>query len=193
MRVYARGSRAAATDPNAGTLIGMHLKPPRVGEILAGAFGVLLLLSLFLPWYSRTIYCAQGFVGPCPPDGVTGFDALSVLDVYLVLVALSGIGLLVVEVTQRTPAIPVAWSAIAAPLGLIGTALVLWRTLSPPSRLGDAEPLFALLGLVASAGLTAGCVLSMRNEAPGPSSAPGAGGPEPIPAPRPAPDAGGHR
>lgn len=170
------------------------MKPPRVGEILAGAFGVLLLASLFLPWYQQSLVCV---VGPCPPLRATGFEALAVLDLFLVIVALGGVGLLVVEVTQRTPAIPVAWAAIAALLGLVTVGLVLWRTLAPPPAWAGAEPVFALLALVASAGLTAGCFLSMRDEGSrgGSGVAAGAppGGTEPIRVPGPSPGVEGDR
>jgi hypothetical protein len=140
----------------------MQLKPPRVGEILAGAFGVLLLVSLFLPWYrDEAPACLRE---PCPAAPTrSAWEAFAVLDLVLLAVALAGVGLLVVEVTQRTPAIPVAWSAIAALLALVAVGLVLWRSLSPPGGSG-VEPVFSLLGLAASAGLAGGCFASMRDE-----------------------------
>ena len=168
----------------------MHLKPPRVGEILAGVFGALLLVSLFLPWYRQSLVCAAG---PCPQPRATGFEALAVLDLFLVVVAFAGVGLLVVEMTQRTPAIPVAWAAIAALLGLVTMGLVLWRTLDPPPGWTDAEPVFVLLALIASAGLTAGCFLSMRDEGVRRSADSGASGPAPIPARRLSPEGDGDR
>lgn len=137
------------------------LNPPRVGEVLAGAFGGLLLISLFLPWYRRTVLCEQA---PCPQPEATAFEAFAVLDVFLVLVALAGLGLLALEVTQRTPAVPTAWSAVATPLALIASVLVVVRLLAPPGTADD--PVFALLGLAACIGLTAGCFLSMRNDRP---------------------------
>lgn len=135
--------------------------PPRVGEVLAGAFGGLLLISLFLPWYRQTVLCEQA---PCPQLQVTAFEAFAVLDVFLVLVALGGLGLLALEITQRTPAVPVAWAAVATPLALVAALLVLWRVLAPPDSADD--PIFALLGLAACVGLTAGCFFSMRNDRP---------------------------
>lgn len=137
----------------------MQLKPPRVAEILAGAFGALLLVSLFLPWYRGG--CVQAGGGPCPSE--SAFEAFAVLDIFLVVVALAGIGLLALELTQRTAALPVAWSALAAPLAMAATVLVLWRTLAPPAS-APPDPVFALLGLVACAGVGAAFLLSMRNE-----------------------------
>jgi hypothetical protein len=170
----------------------MRLNPPRVGEILAGAFGALLVLSLFLPWYRSTEPATVG-CGPeqatCPRETLTGFEALAVVDVVLLLIGLGGVVLLFLEMTQRSPAVPVAWSALLVPLAVVGFVLVVWRVLVPP---GDAveEPLFAFLGLVASGGLTAATLLSMRSESYG-WRARGSGGasggrglPEPLSVPR---------
>lgn len=142
----------------------MRLKPPRVAEILAAAFGALLLVSLLLPWYREEVVCIQVVGADCPASrsGDTAFEAFAALDVYLLLVALAGLALLALEMTQRAPAIPVALSALGAPLALVATALVLWRVLDPPAE--GVEPLFALLGLISSAGLAMAFALSMRNE-----------------------------
>jgi hypothetical protein len=169
----------------------MSLNPPRVGEILAGVFGALLVLSLFLPWY-RTAEPATVGCDPerasCPQETLTGFEALAAVDVVLLVVGLGGVALLLLEMTQRTTAVPVAWSALLAPLAVVGFVLVLWRVISPP---GEAEePLFAFLGLVASGGITAATLLSMRNESHGWRSrgpvgpVPAGGSPEPLSVPR---------
>ena len=180
----------------------MRLNAPRLGEILAGVSGLLLGFSLVLPWYRSTTVAAC----PAPPAdcaagtrSYTGFEAFAALDVYLLVIAAAGVGLLVAELVQRTPAIAVAWAAISATLGLVATVLVVWRTVDPPVG-GDAEPLFALLGLLAAAGVGIGCLLSMRDEGFGIRPKPGlaatlrgaatTGGPEPLPAP---PPGGGER
>lgn len=176
----------------------MRLNPPRVGELLAGVFGALLLLSLLLPWYRTpepaTARCDE-VSQACPRATVSGFEAFGVLDVYLLVIALVGVGLLVAEVTQRTSAIPTAWAALAAPLAFVAAALALWRTLAPPGGSVD-EPLFALLGTIAAGGITVGSLLSMRNEGAGAGAArPRAGAraeaePELLAAPTPPADSG---
>lgn len=188
--------------PAGGTLAAVRRppKPPRLGEILTGVSGVVLLLSLFLPWYrEKSGTCPASRAGDCPDPQSAGsaWAAFSALDVFLLVLALAAIGLLVTEMTQRTPAIAVAWAAVTTPIGLAGTLWVLVRTLSPPEA--EVEPLFALLGLVAAAGITIGCVLSMRDEGfglrpkPGIGAtrrrAPGGGEPEPIRIPSAAGDA----
>lgn len=181
--------------PKAGdTLAAVRFKPPRLGEIVAGASGALLLGSLFLPWYREKSDSCPGPGGsgcPDPAAAGTAWQAFSVLDLFLLVAALAGIGLLVAQMTQRTPAIPVAWAALTTPVGTAAAVWTLVRTLDPPSA--QVEPLFALLGLAAAAGIAIGCCLSMRDEGFGlrPRAgidatlrgALGERGPEPIPAP----------
>ena len=172
----------------------MRLKPPRVGEIVAGAAGAVLLVSLFLPWFRAE---ASGACPPgsgCPGGGSVdeiAFEAFVVLDLLLVALALAGLGLLVAEMVTPTPAIPVAWAALTGLLGLVTTVWVLVTVLAPPGT--GFEPLFALLGLAASAGVTIGAFLSMRDEGFGLRPKAGLGAtlsrtadsnaPEPLPAP----------
>src|SRR5665809_7214 len=109
----------------------MKLNPPRVGEILAGASGAVLLVSLFLPWYrERDVVCVEVAGSDCPSGEAAGtaWESFAVLDVLLVLVALAGVGLLVAQMTQHTPAIPVAWAALATPIAFVAAAWVLVRT-----------------------------------------------------------------
>jgi hypothetical protein len=163
----------------------MKLKPPRVAEILAGAFAALLILSLFLPWYRSSEQAAGCVPGQadCQRDTASAFEAFGVLDILLLLVGIGGLALLVLEMTQDTPAVPVAWSALLLPPAVVVFALVLWRTIAPPGP-SDDEPVFALLGLVASGGLVTATMLSMRSERYGwRSGAVGEVSPEPLPAP----------
>lgn len=175
----------------------MRLNPPRVPEVLAGAFSALLAVSLFLPWYRASEPapgCDAGRAG-CPRETATAFEAFAAIDILLLLVAGGGFALLVLEMTQRTPALPVAWSAMMAPLVIVALGLVVWRTTAPPEGAGD-EPVFALLGLVATGALAAAVLLSMRSESYGwrASVGRGAGGggaaglPEPLPVPNIAPE-----
>lgn len=162
----------------------MKLNPPRVPEILVGAFAALLILSLFLPWYraDEPAGCAPGADG-CVRDTQTAFEAFAVVDILAALVAIGGLALLLLEMTQDTPAVPVAWSAMLAPLTVVAFGLVLWRTVAPPEDAGD-EPVFALLGLVASGGLAVATMLSMRSEGYGWRSRAADPVPsEPLPAP----------
>lgn len=129
----------------------MTLKPPRLGELVAGASGAVLFCSLFLPWY-RT------------PSGsaISAWDAFTVLDLVLAGTALIGMLLLVLEITQPTPAISVSVAALAALLGAVATLWVLLGALDPPGA-GDEREL-VLLGLAASGGVLVGGLVGMRDE-----------------------------
>ena len=152
----------------------MRPNPPRLGEILAGAAGAVLLISLFLPCFRATTLGACPPGSDCPGGGDVdeiAFEAFAILDLLLVALALAGIGLLIAQMVAHAPAIPVAWGALTVLLGLVTTLWVLVSVLSPPGQ--SFEPLFALLGLAASAGVTIGALLSIRDEGFGVRPKPG--------------------
>jgi hypothetical protein len=155
----------------------MDLRRLRAGEWIAAVSGAVLLVSLFLPWY----------------EGASAWEALSVIDVAVALVALSGVALLPVTASQRVPAVPIAYSAFVSLAGLIGTLLVLFRVADLPDG-ADGRGWALWLGLAAALGVTAGGAIAMRDERLSPPGRhtdlmgrPVAAPPEiePIPAPRP--------
>jgi hypothetical protein len=136
----------------------------RVADWIAAVSGVVLFVSLFLPWYGDA----------------SAWEALSAVDMVLALAAASGVALLVVTASQAVPAVPIALSALVALAGGIALVLVLIRVASPPDGAGGRE--WGLwVALAAALGLAAGAWLAMRDESaatPPPEI-------EPIPAPRP--------
>ena len=138
-----------------------------MGEWLAAASGVSLLVSLSLPWYDFAapgVDPATGFTTYAPLGGsASGREALSVLDVLLALIAASGVLLAIVTAAQETPAVPVAVSALVALAGMVGVLLVLFRVLDIPDWAGGRA--WALwLGLASALGIVAGSILAMRDE-----------------------------
>jgi drug/metabolite transporter (DMT)-like permease len=119
----------------------------RAGEWLAAAAAILLIVSLLLPWY----------------DTRSGFETLSVIDILLVLVAGVALALAILQATQTSPALPVAFSVLTVTAGLIGVLLVLFRLIDAPGSNLDVAA-GAWLGLAAVAALTAGGWLSLANE-----------------------------
>jgi hypothetical protein len=134
----------------------VDLRRLRAGEWLAAAAGVALIVSLTLPWY-------QPLLPIVPDDWLTGFQALTVIDVLLVLIALVGIALAILQATQTTPALPVAFGVLTVVTGVIGVLLVLFRLIDAPGELGGGGP-GAWLGLAAAVALTAGGWMSLANE-----------------------------
>ena len=134
----------------------MDLRRLRVGEILLAASGLLLLVSLFLPWY-----------GTSGAD-LSGWEALDVVDVLLALVALSAISVLVVTAWARVAAVAIALDALVTLLGLVAVVLMAFRVLSLPDAATGREvglwlALAGVLGIVVSA------TISMRDERLSPS------------------------
>jgi hypothetical protein len=148
----------------------MDLRRLHPGEWIAAASGVVLLVSLFLPWYQAG------------DDSMSGWEALAVTDVLLAIVAAAGVLLAIVTATQRVPAVPIALSAMVVPVGLIGLALVVVRALALPGG-ADGRAWALWLGLAGAAGIVAGGLATMTDERlskPGrPTDATG----RPIPAP----------
>jgi hypothetical protein len=93
------------------------LKP---GDWLAGLGGAVLIVSLFLDWYTVS------------GRNLTGWRSFSVIDVLLFLAGLLGVALAVTTALRRTPAVPVALGVLTSPVGALATLLVLIRIVDPP-------------------------------------------------------------
>jgi formate hydrogenlyase subunit 3/multisubunit Na+/H+ antiporter MnhD subunit len=93
----------------------------RIWEWLTGLAGVVLLVSLFLPWYRVA------------GQSSSGWQWLTVIDVVLAAAGLAAIALPVVTASQRTTAVPQAMTALLAPLLLAAALLAVYRLLRVPS------------------------------------------------------------
>jgi hypothetical protein len=155
----------------------------RRAEPVAGLGGILLLVSLFLPWYSGVPVIAQSeatLIGV--EQHRTAWQAFAVIDVLLALLALLAIAVPVVSVASSGPAKPVAVTVIASALGWIAVVLVAFRLLELPDGFYDLS-YGAWVALAGALIAWVGSWLSLRDE-----STPGAVAPE-IPR-RPAPATG---
>jgi hypothetical protein len=146
----------------------------RAGDIVAGVAGVLLLVSMFLGWY--TVETRD--------DGLSAWAAFGFVDVLLALVGLLGIALAASQVLGRGPALPVALGVITTTLALAGALLLLYRIINQPGP-NDAIGVSAgaWLGLAAAIGVFLGAWLSLSDERPRPADPPP---PEPERRPTPA-------
>ena len=132
----------------------------RSGDVVAGAAGVVLLVSMFLGWYT-----VDG-----RDDSLSAWAAFGFVDVLLALVALLGIALALSEVLGRGPALPVALGVITTTLALAGTLLLAYRIINQPgpNELISVEA-GAYVGLLASLGVFLGSWLSLSDERPRPA------------------------
>jgi drug/metabolite transporter (DMT)-like permease len=126
----------------------------RAADWIAAAAGVALLGSMFADWYARV------------DVGVNAWQAFSVLDIALALLASAPLALVVLQATRDSPALPVAFSVFTTVAGAVALLLILYRIVDQPgpNDAVDVEP-GAWVGLVAAVVVTAGGWRSMRDEA----------------------------
>jgi hypothetical protein len=128
----------------------MDLRRLRAGELLAATGGVVLLVSLFLPWYRPS---------------ATAWQALAANDLILALVAAVAVSQLVVSAAHGAPGVPIATNSLVALFGLIGLVLVLVRVVWLPD-LADQRAWGLWLGLAGAGAIVAGAWLAMRDQSP---------------------------
>jgi hypothetical protein len=97
----------------------MDLRRLRAGEWLAGAGGVALVVSFFLPW-----------------------DPATVIVIVLAAIAVLALALVVLQATQDTPAMPVGAAVLSVVFGFVGVVLAL-------VQLGDTGGWVALAATIA--------------------------------------------
>jgi multidrug transporter EmrE-like cation transporter len=144
----------------------MDFSRVRTGELLAGASGVALFIIMFLPWFGLPGVAEEALeqlggveVGDTTANAWESFDFI---DLVLLLAVIAGIGLAVLAAAQSSVQLPVAASAIAAGLGILGTLLVLYRIIDPVEEASRKYGLF--LGLIAVVGIAVGGWLAMQEE-----------------------------
>ncbi len=139
----------------------------RLGEVVAGASGALLLIFLFaLKWYALGGSLSQTAPHVGAATSWTGWSGLNHLRWFLLLTSLAALALAFFQASQRAPAIPVTLSVVVTVLGVLSVLALIYRVLiSPPSGADVGQRPGAYLGLVAAIGIVYGGYRSMREEA----------------------------
>jgi len=130
----------------------MDLRRLRVGEWAVAVSALVLLVSLFLPWYERS-----------DGTGLSAWEALAVLDVLLALTAAAGLALWVTTATQKTVAVPLALNSMLAPVTVVVLLLALFRLADVPLDDG-ARAVGVWLGILAMFAFTGGTFVALRDE-----------------------------
>lgn len=153
----------------------MDLGRLRGTDYVVGVLALALLGSLFLDWYE-------------PRDGGPALDAWAAYgatDVVLAAFAVMALGIVVVTVTQRSPAIPIAWTSLTALLAVVATGFMVVAALNVPDE-GLVREAGPAVGLALTLALAGAVWSAMRNERPGPSIARSSrNDPETLPTPQP--------
>jgi hypothetical protein len=151
----------------------MDLRRLRYGEWIAGVSGVVLLVALFLDWYSAG-------------DGAftaNAWESFSVSDVILALAALFGLALAFGAASQRSAAVPQTVGSLTVPVAFVAAIVVLIKALSLPDG-ADGREVGLYVGIVATLGVLIGAWRSIGDQ-----SFPKGASPEvevtPLPAPKP--------
>ena len=146
-------------DPNRSALI---------GAAIAGASGILLVISLFMTWYDvPPIFDPLGEAGDVLGLDVeetltkTGWEAFEALDVLcvvagLVAVVRAGVALLGED---NNPSIP--GSILTLALGAVTLAFILYRVVNPPG-IGMDRELGLWVGAFAAGGIVYGSFVAMQ-------------------------------
>jgi len=143
-----------------------------LGDKIAGASGIVLIISLFLPWYGVDVNLG----GLSASESASAWEALGFVDILLFLIGLVAVGVVVAKATDNLPAeLPGPLVVLAA--GVLGVLLVLFRLLDLPTPdLGgegiDFSRKFGIfLGLIAAGGVAYGGWRA-NEEAPAAAAAP---------------------
>jgi hypothetical protein len=141
------------------------------GELIAGIAGVVLLVDLWFDWYGVQVSAAGGLLkGFSIGVSATAWEAFSVIDIILFLVALIAIGIAVLKAMNRLPEMAVPASTILTIAGGVALILILYRTIDTPVDTHgvngiDVSRKFGLwLGLLSAAALTYGGWRAMQEE-----------------------------
>jgi hypothetical protein len=127
------------------------------GDISAGVGGIVLLISLWLPWYGVSVNVA----GFSASSDASGWEVFSTIDIILFLIAVAAIALVVLKAVGQLPAeVPVPLVLLG--LGGLAVLLILFRLIDTPapSDLPDqvdvSRKIGLFLGLIGAAGVAYG-------------------------------------
>jgi len=128
------------------------------GLLIAGGGGLLLLISLFLPWYGVSASLGPG--APSVSVSASAWEAFSLIDLLLFLVAAVAVAAAALSAAGRLPALPLPLGQIVLVAGVIALVLVLFRLIDAPGDTGGLAgvdigrkigPFLALVAAVAIA------------------------------------------
>ena len=134
----------------------------RRAEPLAALGGIILLVSLFLPWYAPGPQLLNSFANGTGAGG-SGWEVLSVIDILLALLALLAIAVPLATLLTDGPAKSIGTAVLASAFGWLAIVLVLFRLIDEPQA-GLELDYGAYVALVGSILAWVGSWLSMRDE-----------------------------
>ena len=153
----------------------MELRKLDAGEIVAGVAGIVLIASMaLLNWFDVDVP-----PGTQPIGGFDAFRAFDVVDILLLLIALTAIALPVSALVATRTDVPIALSAFLTLGAIVASLVLIYRLIDTPDLSGDRfaldRPPFnigfettvgagAFVGLLATVAIAVGGWLAMRDD-----------------------------
>lgn len=129
----------------------MSLRRVRLGELLAAAGAICLIVALTMRWYEN----AEG--------NLSAWSTFGPAVVLLILAAITALVLLLATVTERTPALPVAAAVWGVLFGALAVVAAIVRVLERPNH-ATMLCAGAWLALVGAVAILLGAWQSIRDE-----------------------------
>jgi hypothetical protein len=98
------------------------------GDMIAGVGAVVLLISLFLPWYGVSLDIGNVSVS----ESASGWESLDFIDILLFLISIAAIGVVAARAAGQLPA-EVPGAVVLLGLGGLAVLLVLYRIIDIPA------------------------------------------------------------
>jgi hypothetical protein len=156
----------------------------RLGDLVAAVSGLVLFLSLFLNWYKVSVKAALGSASA----SVSGWEALSFIDILLFIIAIIAIGVAVARMANAFPRMAVSPGLLVLAVGVLAILLVLFRIIDIPGSgdvadvpgvdLGRSFGIF--IALLAAIGVAAGGWITWNEEGKPKPGAVGGGAGAPV-------------
>lgn len=99
------------------------------GDMIAGGGGVVLLISLFLPWYGVSVDVA----GFSASESGSGWEVLGFIDILLFLISVAAIAVVVAKAAGALPT-ELPAPVVLLGLGALAVLLVIYRIIDIPTE-----------------------------------------------------------
>jgi hypothetical protein len=133
------------------------------GERIAAGSAIALFLIMFIfDWFGFGGTIDTGIGSVEIGGGFNAWQSFDFIDIVLMLAIIAAVAVAAMSAYGTSANLPVAGSAIVAGLSALGTVLILYRIIDPPS--GADREIGVFLGLIASAAMTYGAWEAMQEE-----------------------------
>lgn len=102
------------------------------GRLIAAAGGIVLIISLFLNWYTYKAGLNIAGVNSSSSTGISAWDAFSLIDLLLLVIGLLAIVPAALDVFDMEVELPVDMSVVTMAAGVLAVLLIVFRVIDKP-------------------------------------------------------------